>query len=193
LHYEETKGGMWRPTADANMACLNVQKLLAAIALTTLTASSAFPRLAGFHWLASDTSIQIIGKTSIPNGNRKFCTAWEGKVECKDREYQGSKPDYYLLDCDRNRRVCAGTMAVILPSGDPWLKQIEYEITKWTPEHVIAVSTFFHRCVTTTLQIDLSAQEVLFTETYTRSLSTDPLCIPENIGYTTTFKLESYP
>jgi hypothetical protein len=47
-------------------------------------------------------------------------------------------------------------MAVILPSGDPWLTKIEYRITEWTDERVIAVLDS-HPCVVTTLRGDNTA------------------------------------
>ena len=35
-------------------------------------------------------------------------------------------------------------------------------------------------------------QEAIFTETYTKSVRGHPSCLPQNIGLTTTYKLENY-
>jgi hypothetical protein len=44
-----------------------------------------------------------------------------------------------------------------------------------------------------TLQIDLNGKEVLFTVTWTKAVPwDDPVCIPGNIGRTTTYTLENY-
>ena len=44
----------------------------------------------------------------------------------------------------------------------------------------------------TGLQIDLGGREVVFTESYTKSIENDAFCVPENVGQTTTYKLENY-
>jgi hypothetical protein len=157
-------------------------------------ARAAIAGLGGLGWLFADsTSIELRGKTSIKSANGKFCSTLSGKLECRivDWADPDRKPDYYLLKCDRSRRTCAGTMVAILPSGDPWPTEVEYRTTEWTDERVLAVQSF-HRCVVTTLQIDLSSKEALFTETYTKTVKGDHTCIPENIGHTVTYKLENY-
>jgi hypothetical protein len=172
--------------------------LLASIAtlaiIITFAARAAVAGLAGLNWLADSTSIQLRGKTSIPSANGKFCTTLSGKLECRIMDWgdRDRKPDYYLLKCDRSRRICAGTMVVILPTGDPLPTELEYRITEWTDERVLAVLKSFHPCVVTTLQIDLSSKEALFTEMYTKTVKGDHTCIPENIGHTVTYKLENY-
>jgi hypothetical protein len=160
-------------------------------ALVGLAHSSVCAPLVGYNWFADKDTIQVIGKTSISSSNGKFCSSSSGKLECGTLE-NSHKPDYYLLVCERNRGICDGTIAVILLSGEPWMAKTEYEIKEWTPERVIAVRSSLHACVVTTMLIDLKAQEVLFTETYTRYVEQDPFCIPENIGHTTTYKLENY-
>ena len=42
------------------------------------------------------------------------------------------------------------------------------------------------------LQIDFGAREVVFTETYTKSIENDAFCVPENVGRTITYKLDNY-
>jgi hypothetical protein len=112
--------------------------LLASIAtlaiIITFAARAAVAGLAGLNWLADSTSIQLRGKTSIPSANGKFCTTLSGKLECRIMDWgdRDRKPDYYLLKCDRSRRICAGTMVVILPTGDPLPTELEYRITEWT-------------------------------------------------------------
>jgi hypothetical protein len=155
----------------------------------TFTASSAFAGLAGFNWYSDENYVRVIGRTQRTS-NTKFCSTFFGKLECKVTE--SGKPDYYLLECDRNRRVCTGVQAVILPPGEPWLAKVEYRIGEWNHERVFAIMSSMHPCVVTTLQIDLDSKEVVFTETYTKSVKDDPICIPENIGHTTTYRLENY-
>ena len=165
---------------------------VAAIALVTLTASGAFARLAGVNWFTDENRVVLRGKTNTPNDSGKFCSTGSGKLECNIPDYRNRKPDYYLLECERSRLVCEGTMAIPLPSGEPWLVKVEYQILEWTTDHVIAVLSTLHPCATTTLQIDLRGQEVLITETYTKSEAPHPFCVPENIGHTTTYRLENY-
>lgn len=138
---------MSRPADHQSKAFARIQISVAAIALVTLTASGAFARLGGQNWFADETYIRVNGKTSTPNDSGKFCVReLSGKLECKIYDYRTRKPDYYLLECERNRRSCEGTIAVLLPAGDPWLAKREYRILQWTPEHVIAVSTQLHPC-----------------------------------------------
>jgi|HubBroStandDraft_6_1064221.scaffolds.fasta_scaffold854444_1 hypothetical protein len=119
-------------------------------------------RSRGPYWpelFANSTSVELHGKTSIPSANGKFCSTLSGKLECKITDWEHRKPDYYLLRCDRNRGSCTGTMAVILPTGHPWLTEIEYRVTDLTDEHVLAVLDSIHPCVVTTLHIDLISKE----------------------------------
>ncbi len=163
--------------------------LICALAVFSISAGTAFTGLAGLNWDSDENYVRVNGKTQILNQSQ-FCTRLTGKVECKITK--PARPDYFLIECDRNRRICDGAMAVILPNGEPWLTKIEYQITKWTTERVSAVPSSVHRCLVTALQIDLGSKEVIFTETYTKALENDPICIPENIGHTTTYKLENY-
>jgi hypothetical protein len=165
---------------------------IATLAISMFAAPAVVAGLTGQNWFANSTSVELHGKTSIPSANGKFCSTLSGKLECKITDWEHRKPNYYLLRCDRNRGSCTGTMAVILPTGHPWLTEIEYRVTDWTDEHVLAILDNTHPCVVTTLQIDLSSKEVLITETYTKSVEWYPTCTPENIGYTVTYKLENY-
>jgi hypothetical protein len=37
-----------------------------------------------------------------------------------------------------------------------------------------------------------AGREVIFTESYTKSIENDAFCVAENVGQTTTYKLENY-
>ena len=77
--------------------------------------------------------------------------------------------------------------------GEPWLVKQEYQITEWGIGHVSAIMKDPpYQCLVTGLQIDFGAREVVFTETYTKSIENDALCVPENVGRTTTYKLDNY-
>jgi hypothetical protein len=160
-----------------------------AFAIFTVTASAAFAGLHG-HWYSGEDYLHVNGRSRITGDPTKFCVKFSGQLECA--AHDPGKPDYYVLECDRNRRTCDGALAVILPGGEPWLAKIEYQISSWTPERITANPVSPHRCVVTTLQIDLDSKEVIFTETHTKTIQNDATCIPENIGHTTTYKLEDY-
>ena len=58
--------------------------------------------------------------------------------------------------------------------GEPWLVKQEYQITEWDTGHVSAIMKDPpYQCLVTGLQIDFGAREVVFTETYTKSIEND--------------------
>jgi hypothetical protein len=170
-----------------------LQASIATLAIFTDTAGAAFAGLHGSDWYADEDYVRIMGRARLAMQSTKFCSRVLGELECKDDKAEPSKPDYYLLECDRNRGVCEGTQAIMSPSGEPWMTKIEFKIISWTREHITATPTnFFHRCVESTLQIDLDSKEVILAETWTKFLKDGTFCIPENLGHTTTYKLEDY-
>jgi hypothetical protein len=77
--------------------------------------------------------------------------------------------------------------------GEPWLVKQEYRITEWDAGHVSStMEDPPYQCLVAGLRIDLDGREVVFTETYTKSIENDAFCVPENVGHTTTYKLENY-
>jgi hypothetical protein len=166
---------------------------MAAIAFIvfTVSTSTAFAGLHGQQWYAAEGYLQVHGRSRTTTGSPMFCSKW---LWCSVSQGSSSKPDYYLLECRRDRGICEGTLAVILPpGGEPWLTPIEFRIISWTPQRIIAnPAPPWLGCISKTLQIDLDSKEVIFTETITKADKSDPICLPENIGYTETYKLEDY-
>ena len=158
-------------------------------AILTVTAGTAFAGLRGHGWYSADGYLTAQGRTRTTS-NPTFCSRFSGTLECTLPE-EGT-PDYFLLECSRDRSICDGVLAIILPKGEPWMTMLEYRISSWTHERITATLVSDHACVVSTLQIDLDGQEVLLTETWTKAVDDHPFCAPENVGRTTTYKLEDY-
>ena len=164
------------------------------VLIFTVTAGTAFAGLDGIDWYSDENYVSATGRSRVTS-ETKFCSKFSGELECKDIEHD---PEYYLVECHRQRRVCEVIFAKLMssrersrfPNGEPYLFKHEYQITQWTNGRVSA--DFPHACAATTLQIDVLSKEVFFTITYTKTLKGDPFCIQENLGHTTTYKLEKY-
>jgi hypothetical protein len=175
-----------RPTPIDRMTW---QAMTAVFTIFTFLPTSAFAGLDGINWHSEQDYISAHGRLELTS-NSKFCTFID-KLECKVRE-PGKLPIYYLLECDRNRRICEAVSAKLL-RGEPWLVKQEYRITEWDAGHVSAsMKDPPYQCLVAGLRIDLDGREVVFTETYTKSIENDAFCVPENVGHTTTYKLENY-
>ena len=74
----------------------------------TFLPTSAFAGLDGINWHSEQDYISAHGRLELTS-NSKFCTFID-KLECKVRE-PGKLPIYYLLECDRNRRICEAVSA----------------------------------------------------------------------------------
>jgi hypothetical protein len=142
-----------------------------------IAANSALGGLANLNWVATENYIQVIGRSKITSST-KFCSRISGKLEC---ELVEPKPDYYLLECDRNRGICDGVRIVTFGS-EPRPVKVEYRISEWSYKRVSATLYDPHPCMVTTLQIDLDSKEVVFTETYTKIVKNDSFSVPENVG-----------
>jgi hypothetical protein len=161
------------------------QAMTAVFTIFTFLPTSAFAGLDGINWHSEQDYISAHGRLELTSNN-KFCTFID-RLECKVRE-PGKLPIYYLLECDRNRRICEAVSAKLL-RGEPWLVKQEYRITEWDAGHVSAsMKDPPYQCLVAGLRIDLDGREVVFTETYTRSIENDAFCVPENVGHTTTYK-----
>ena len=115
------------------------QAVTAVFTIFTLLPTSAFAGLDGINWHSEQDYISAHGRLELTSNN-KFCTFID-KLECKVRE-PGKLPIYYLLECDRNRRICEAVSAKLL-RGEPWLVKQEYRITEWDAGHVSASIIIF--------------------------------------------------
>jgi len=168
---------------------MRLQTSAAAVATLAFTLTRAWAGLSGLYWHAEQDYISAHGRLELSSRN-KVCTFID-KLECKVSE-PGRLPIYYLVECDRNRRVCEAMSAKLL-RGEPWIVKQEYRIVGWDTAHVSAVMNDPpYQCLAAELQINLNSREVIFTETYTKSVDKDAFCVPENVGQTSTYKLENY-
>jgi hypothetical protein len=166
-----------------------ILQTMVVVTFLTLTFTSAFAGLDGINWHADTEYISAHGRLELTSKS-KLCTFID-KLECTLRE-PGKLSIYYLLECDRSRRICEAISAKLL-HGEPWLVKQEYQITEWDTGHVSAIMKDPpYQCLVTGLQINLGGREVVFTETYTKTIENDAFCVPENVGQTTTYKLENY-
>jgi hypothetical protein len=94
-----------------------LQTMTAVFTIFTFLPTSAFAGLDGINWHSEQDYISAHGRLELTS-NHKFCTFID-KLECKVRE-PGKLPIYYLLECDRNRRICEAVSAKLL-RGEPWL------------------------------------------------------------------------
>ena len=165
------------------------QTIIVVVTTLTFTLTSAFAGLDGINWHSDSDYISPHGRLELTS-NSKLCT-FIAKLECTVKD-PGKLSIYYLLECDRNRRICEAVSAKLL-RGEPWLVKQEYRITEWDAGHVSAtMKDPPYQCLVAGLRIDLDGREVVFTETYTKSIENDAFCVPENVGHTTTYKLENY-
>ena len=165
------------------------QTIIVVVTTLRFTLTSAFAGLDGINWQSDSDYISAHGRLELTS-NSKLCT-FIGKLECTAKD-PGKLSIYYLFECDRSRRICEAVSAKVL-RGEPWLVKQEYQITEWGTGHVSAIMKDPpYQCLVTGLQIDFGAREVVFTETYTKSIENDALCVPENVGRTTTYKLDNY-
>jgi hypothetical protein len=165
------------------------QTIIVVVTTLTFTLTSAFAGLDGINWHSDSDYISAHGRLELTS-NSKLCT-FIAKLECTVKD-PGKLSIYYLLECDRSRRICEAVSAKVL-RGEPWLVKQEYQITEWDTGHVSAIMKDPpYQCLVTGLQIDFGAREVVFTETYTKSIENDAFCVPENVGRTITYKLDNY-
>ena len=165
------------------------QTIIVVVTTLTFTLTSAFAGLDGINWHSDSDYISAHGRLELTS-NSKLCT-FIGKLECTAKD-PGKLSIYYLFECDRSRRICEAVSAKVL-RGEPWLVKGEYQITEWGTGHISAIMKDPpYQCLVTGLQIDFGAREVVFTETYAKSIENDAFCVPENVGRTTTYKLDNY-
>jgi len=165
-----------RPTQIDRMTW---QAMTAVFTIFTFLPTSAFAGLDGINWHSEQDYISAHGRLELTSNN-KFCTFID-KLECKVRE-PGKLPIYYLLECDRNRRICEAVSAKLL-RGEPWLVKQEYRITEWDAGHVSStMKDPPYQCLVAGLRIDLDGREVVFTETTQRASKMMPSAFRKMLG-----------
>jgi hypothetical protein len=190
LRHRSTKGIIPEASRQKHRLGLMIsQTMIVVVTTLTFTLTSAFAGLDGINWHSDNDYISAHGRLELTS-NSKLCTII-GKLECTVKE-PGKLSIYYLLECDRGRQVCEAVSAKVL-RGEPWLVKQEYQITERDTGHISAIMKDPpYQCLVTGLQIDFGSRDVVFTETYTKSIENDAFCVPENVGRTTTYKLDNY-
>ena len=114
---------------------MSLQTMIVVATTLTFTLTSAFAGLDGINWHSENDYISAHGRLELTN-HSKLCT-FIGKLECTAKE-PGNLSIYYLLECDRSRRICEAVSAKLM-RGEPWLVKQEYQITEWDTGHVSAI------------------------------------------------------
>jgi hypothetical protein len=88
-----------------------LQTIVAAVMTIAFTLTLAWAGLSDLYWHSEQDYISAHGRLELTSRN-KVCTFID-KLECKVSE-PGKLPIYYLVECDRSRRICEAMSAKLL-------------------------------------------------------------------------------